>query len=423
MKLTEEEKQMLNGENGEILQKIIEVLVTFGKFVGAKRFVPLSKGGHFSLSFGARELKGSFEILDKLIESNLKTHLLFTANPRPFDSFNFWDKFFNLFSFTKFFFDKQEELEEKLLKLGLVSSDSFSDLLPMNCDAVFGDVLSWSDATAVTYANSVIGAKVNDMGALLSLFCNILGKAPEFELLEDEKRYASIIIKIETERLPDAGLLGSAIAQKSKGKIPFIYGLEKHLNLKFDERTIAFLKDFSAGFASETTARLFHINNITPEAKNLKKLLILPSAQTITLNRSSIEEVKEDFEILWKNLDAKPKFCFIGCPHLNLYQLVFWANEIGWELRQNQRKKVKIKTVLLTSPETLEKFKILPEYEELLSFGVQVRTYYAINKFALPCFWHKKVITNSIILRTRTRAKFYEDAKLLQIITGGGENA
>jgi predicted aconitase len=270
----------------------------------------------------------------------------------------------------------------------------------------------------VTFANSAIGAKVNNSGPLLDLFCNILGKVPLYGLLTKEGRQAQIVVKVDAQKLPDAGLLGVAVAQKSAGNVPYIYGLEKLLKAKYDEKTYSFLKDFSAGFSSEGPMRLFHINGITPEAKKYKKALINENSQTVLIDDQELERVKENFDLPWKNLDAKPNKCFIGQPDLSLYQLVNWTNEIGWELKQTKRSKLKIKTIFLTNREVLEQFKKLPEYDELKSYGGKIKTMSPFNNLMAKKKLRSRIITNSNQIRINGNVKFCKEEDILDIITG-----
>lgn len=43
-----------------------------------------------------------------------------------------------------------------------------------------GDILSWSESSAVVFANSVIGARTNRNSGVIELLCGVIGKVPEF---------------------------------------------------------------------------------------------------------------------------------------------------------------------------------------------------------------------------------------------------
>lgn len=424
MKLTSEEKRILNGERGETLQKIMKSLVEFGELNGATKFAQLSNDGYFSLSVGKKSYASAVEILDEIISNGIVLKYPFQMSSKPYYTNTLFEKFLSLFFLDPVFYSRQKHLQNDLIKLGLKSVDSFSSVgfVDKSNQPVYGDILAWSDKVAVTYANSVLGARSNQNGPLIDFFCYALGIVPVYNLLTDEGRKAGVIIKIETDKLPDSQLLARIIAQKAGDKIPFIIGLEKFLNARRDDKTVAYLKDFCSSFAINSNLRLFHINNITEEAKRLKKKIVLPSCDTVVINNIEIEKTKQDIEIKWKNFERKPQLAYIGSPNLSLYQLVYWANEVGWELRQNQRKKLKVKTTLFTSPEILKSFKKLPEFKEWISYGGKVSIASPEITAKKIGIFKKRIITNSLNLSYQTTARFYEDNELLNIITGKRRN-
>lgn len=420
IKLSVEDKKILNGQEGQLKKQMLESLILFGDFYGAKKFEKISGAGHVVLGFGTNGFNMATDILNKMIDEGLKATNGFTISSWSYAYKTISEKWFGLFYKKTSAVKKQMLLEEMLTHLGLDEKNKYLDAITLakNKSIKYGDVLAWSDSMLVTFANSVFGARVNPSGPMIDLFCNILGKVPYYGLLTKEGRNAKCVIKVEADKLPDANLLGVAVAQKANGRVPYIYGLEKLLKAKYDEKTLAFLKDFSAGFSSESSLRIFHINSITPEAKKLKKELICEGSETIKINEQEIEKVKENFELSWKNLDAKPHICYIGEPNLSLYQLVYWTNEIGWELRQNRRKKLKIKTVFLTNDEILNQFKKLPEYKELKKYGGTIKTLSPFNTLKAKRKIHKKIITNSNLIRVNAGIKFLKEEEILNMITG-----
>ena len=85
MKLTKEEKDILNGAQGQTKAKIMKTLVEFGDLFGAEKFVPVSTNGHLVTSFGIGLLKPVYRIMDEIIDAGLKTPYPFTVDPRPID--------------------------------------------------------------------------------------------------------------------------------------------------------------------------------------------------------------------------------------------------------------------------------------------------------------------------------------------------
>ena len=420
IKLSSQEKEILSNDKNDLKRKMLESIIHFGDFYDAKELVNITGNGHVVLGFGNNGFEVAMNILDEIINKGFKTKYPFTVSTWPYVFSSSKEKWFGLFWRKTSAVKKQAFLEKRLEEIGLNIENHFMDAISLGKknSLTYGDVLCWSDSMLVTFANSVFGAKVNCAGPLIDLFCNILGKVPYYGLLTPEGRMAQVIIKVDVNTLPDAGLLGVAVAHKSAERIPYIYGLEKLLKAKYDEKTLAFLKDFAAGFSSEGNLKIFHINGITPEAKKLKKNLIAAFSSVESIDMLEIEKVKENLEIPWKNLDAKPNYCFLGQPDLSLYQLVNWTNEIGWELKQNKRKRLKIKTIFLTNNHVLEQFKKLPECSELKSYGGVIKTISPFNNLLTKSKIKTKIITNSNQIRQSANVKFCKEEDILSIITG-----
>ena len=70
-------------------------------------------------------------------------------------------------------------------------------------------------------------------------------------------------------------------------------------------------------------------------------------------------------KVIWKNKDAKPKLCFMGCPHMSLEQLMTWTKKLEEGLKQAGNTKVQIPTVFTAAPGVLEKFAGTEEAKKL----------------------------------------------------------
>ena len=185
--------------------------------------------------------------------------------------------------FDKILYGKQKEYEEQLKKVGLTDEDSFSCtsyLKECGNRPAKGDILSWAESSAVVFANSVLGARCNRNSGMLDLFGSILGVVPEFGFLLDENRKATWIIEIKTTKIPEAQILGSAIGMKVMDEVPYIIGLDDYLGTELTDFNEAYLKDMGAASASNGAVGLFHVENLTPEAKELKRSLIKEGAKT-----------------------------------------------------------------------------------------------------------------------------------------------
>ena len=421
MKLTQEQQAILDGARGETMAKVMETLVAYGDTFRAERMVPITgQYGHTVISFGLGIMKPVYDLYNELIEAGLTGGQRFTADPRPMD-----DKVpaspLEKLVFKKFMYSQQDRLEEQMRKLGLTSDDDYTCtcyLPQVGNIPKRGEVLSWAESSAVVYANSVLGARCNRNSGIIELFGSIAGFVPEFGLLTDEGRKASWVVEVRCEKMPEAQLLGSAIGMKVMEQVPYIKGLDKWLGTELDDKTCAYLKDFGAATASNGAVGLYHIENLTPEAKDMGEDLITEGAQVYVVDDAELERVKSSYPVVWKNADAKPRLCFVGCPHLTLQQLIGWTRAIDEGLHKNGLSRVSVPTVFTAASAVLREFEKTPYAETLRRCGVITGSLCPLMYMNNPLCKKKAVITCSNKLRTYSSARFYSEKEILTIITG-----
>ena len=424
MLLNEEQQAILNGAKGETMAKVMKTMVKYGEIFGAEKMVPVtSKYNHLVTSFGLKAMTAVYELMDQLIEAGVASGQKFTVDPRPIDKnvpANLLQKaIFNLAMYTK-----QDEYEVQLKKLGLLSDSSFTCTCYMDevgNKPAYGEVLSWAESSAVVYANSVLGARCNRNSGIIDIMGSIVGYVPYFGLLTDEGRKAKWVVRINTEKKPEAQLLGSAIGMKVMEDVPYVIGLDKWLGNELDDAACTYLKDFGAATASNGAVGLYHIDGLTPEAKEFGDSLILEGAQEYVIDDAELERVKASYPVMWKNKDAKPKLCFMGCPHMSLEQLKTWTVRVEEGLKASGNQKVVIPTVFTASPAVLEAFGKTEFADRLKATGVITSYICPLMYMNNPLCKSMSVITSSNKLRTYTSARYYTDDEILAEITNGGK--
>ncbi len=421
MILTPEQQALLNGEKGEVMAKIVKTLVMFGDTFGAERMVPVtSEYGHTVISYGLKVLSPVLDVFDQIIDAGLADGQKFTADPRPLDK-NVPSNLIEDIVFKKIMYTEQARYEEQLRKLGITDDNAYSCtcyLDQVGNKPKKGDILSWAESSAVVYANSVLGARCNRNSGMLELMGSIAGFVPEFGLLTDEGRKATWIIEVKCTKRPEPQLLGSAIGMKVMEDVPYVKGMEQWLGTELNDENCTYLKDFGAATASNGAVGLYHIANLTPEAKELGESLIAENAQVYVITDEELERVKASYPIIWKNPDAKPLLCFVGCPHLTLRQLKDWTAKIEASLKKNGLSKVSVPTVFTAAPDVLKVFEGTEDAAKLKSFGVITSYICPLMYMNNPLCKKKAVITCSNKLRTYTSARFYTEGEILDIITG-----
>jgi predicted aconitase len=424
MYLNEEQQAILNGSQGETMAKVMKTLVMFGDAFGAEKMVPVtSKHNHLVTSFGLKVMSPVYDLMQQLLDAGVKSGQTFSVDPRPLDK-NVPANFLQNFVFNKLMYTKQDFYEEQLKKLGLLSDDAFTCacyLDQVGNKPEKGDILSWAESSAVVYANSVLGARCNRNSGIMDIMGSIVGYVPYFGLLTDEGRKATWIVKIETSKKPEAQLLGSAIGMKVMEDVPYVIGLDKWIGSELDDSACTYLKDFGAATASNGAVGLYHIDNLTPEAKELGKALITDGAKEYVITDAELERVKANYPVVWKNPDATPKLCFMGCPHMSLQQLKDWTDKVEAALKEAGNKTVLIPTVFTAPPKVLEEFAKTEYAARLKATGVITSYICPLMYMNNPLCKKMPVITSSNKLRTYTSARYYTDDEILAAITKGGK--
>ena len=422
MILTDEQRAILNGEKGETLAKVMETVVRYGELFGAEKLVPVtSKYNHLVTSFGLKMIKPVYDLMDELIEAGAVSKQQFSLDPRPVDK-NVPANFLQNLIFNKIMYAKQADYEAQLKKLGLMNEDAFTCACYM--DEVGnkpqkGEVLSWAESSAVVYANSVLGARCNRNSGIIDIMGSVVGFVPYFGLLTDEGRKATWIIEIKTTKKPEAQLLGSAIGMKVMEAVPYVKGLDKWLGNELNDAACTYLKDFGAATASNGAVGLYHIDGLTPEAKEQGESLIAEGANVYVIDDAELQRVYDNYPVIWKNPNAKPKLCFMGCPHMTLEQLKTWTDKVESMLAAKGNQKVAIPTVFTSAPAVIKEFNKTPYAARLKATGVIVSYICPLMYMNNPLCGKMPVITSSNKLRTYTTARYYTDDEILDQITGG----
>lgn len=422
MILTKEQQAILDGEQGETLAKVMKTLVMYGEAFNAEKLVPItSKYNHLVTSFGLKVMAPVYDLMQQLLDGEVASGQKFSVDPRPLDP-NVPANFLQKLVFNKFMYSKQDFYEGQLEKLGLMDENAFTCTCYM--DEVGnkpqkGEILSWAESSAVVYANSVLGARCNRNSGIIDIMGSIVGYVPYFGLLTDEGRKATWVVKVKTTKKPEAQLLGSAIGMKVMEDVPYVVGLDKWIGTELNDKACAYLKDFGAATASNGAVGLYHIANLTPEAVEMGESLIAEGAKEYIIDDAELERVQKNYPVVWKNPDAKPKLCFVGCPHLSLEQLKEWTENIEKKLKENGLKKITVKTVLTAAPGVLKAFEKTEYAARLKATGVITSYICPLMYMNNPLCKKMPVITSSNKLRTYTSAKYYRDEEILNIITGG----
>ena len=421
MKLTKEQQAILDGSQGETMAKVLKTLVMYGDCFGAERLVPItSEFGHTVISFGIGVMSPVYDLYDQILGDGLISKQKFTADPLPLDK-NVPSNMLQDIVF-KVMYKEQDRYEEQLKKFGLTDDDAYTctNYLPeVGNTPKKGDILSWAESSAVNFANSVLGARCNRNSGIIELMGSVAGLVPEFGFLTDDGRKADYIVEVKTSKKPEPQLLGSAIGMHVLDKVPYVKGLDQWIGTELNEDAIGYLKDFGAATASNGSVGLYHVDKLTPEAVELGESLIRENAEVYVVDDAELERVKASYPVIWKNPNAEPKLCFMGCPHMTLKQLNDNTDRVCEMLKANGLQKVVIPTVWTASPGVIKEFKKTRKYWEMVNAGVILSYICPLMYMNNPLCKAMPVITSSNKLRTYTTARYYTEDEIFEMITGG----
>lgn len=176
----------------------------------------------------------------------------------------------------------------------------------------FGDHIAVGESNAVSYYNSVLGARTNKYGDYLDVACALTGLAPDAGLHRSENRFAEL--HIDCRDLPDiwreqdvfAHLIGHHAGRLSGRRIPVISGLPA------TSPNYA-LKAISSAAASSGGVELWHGAGVTPEAPALSAILRGDEAHRVTA-----EDLARAHRDLSTAQDGPLDAVALGTPHFGL---------------------------------------------------------------------------------------------------------
>jgi hypothetical protein len=183
----------------------------------------------------------------------------------------------------------------------------------------------------------------------MELLCALLGKAPLFGLMTDEGRMSSWLVEVKTTKEPDWGVLGTAIGRKVVDANPFIVGIDQYLGTEVTDDNMHLLKKMGSATAAAGAVGLYHVENLTPDAKDKGRDLLMEGYQTYVFDDEEQARVLATFPTDFDDRPEDPTVALIGCPH-NTYKEVFdWGTMVTEALEKRGLDAPAIPTKLLTA--------------------------------------------------------------------------
>ena len=298
MQLTKQEQRMLDGAEGYAVRKSMEILVALGDIYGAKDLIKVGSVQVSGVSYNNLGDAG-LEFLNELAKDG-KVKVLTTLNPAGMDLED-WRQL----GISSEFAEKQNLVINAFQRMGILVSCTCTPYLIGNLP-LYGEHVAWSESSAVTFANSVIGAKTNREGGPSALAAAFVGKTPCYGLHLNENRVPDVhvLVKAELRKLSDWGALGYAIGKKAENRIPYITGIKA---ADLDE-----LKSFCASVVTYGAKPLFYIEGITPCSEQQS----VPN-ETVTVEQADIKNAYDNINDEVSDIEL---VC-VGCPHCSINEI------------------------------------------------------------------------------------------------------
>ncbi|RLF29260.1 MAG: hypothetical protein DRN05_02100 [Thermoplasmata archaeon] len=308
MYLTKEEERILEGEMGEVQERMIRLLVRLGDIYGADRMIPVGSVQVAGVSYKSIGDPG-LEFLEDIAEKGEKVKVLTYLNPAGMDL----EDWKNL-GFSEDFARNQLRIIDAFRKMGVVVTSTCTPYLAGNLPR-FREHIAWSESSAVSFANSVIGARTNREGGPSALAAAICGKTPNYGLHLWNNRQPQIIVNVDADVnlnfLSDFGALGYFVGKQVRNKIPYFRGIK---NADTDQ-----LKALGAAMAASGAVALYHVEGLTPEADLVEK----NGLETVEVTK---KEIIDTYDRLSTGLE--PDIVILGCPHASLREISMLADKL-----------------------------------------------------------------------------------------------
>jgi len=294
MQLDADDERILAGEEGETRQKMLELVVALGKVLGAERLVPIKSAQVSGASYKTIGKYG-LEWLDSL---DAKAVVPAVLNPIGMARGR-WEEM----GIDPAFAQNQQKVVAAYERLGIKLECTCTPYYLY--ETAYGNHLAWSESSAVSYANSVLGAQTNREGGPSALAAALVGKTACYGLHLNKNRVPQVTIDVRAETagwgIAEYGALGYHAGKLVGNRVPYFRGIRPEPDQ---------LKALGAAMAATGAVALYHVEGVTPDAQKYR--YDVSALETIPVEGKEIHEIFSDIPV-----DAVA----LGCPHCSPAEL------------------------------------------------------------------------------------------------------
>jgi predicted aconitase len=313
MFLTDDEKRILDGQQGEVAKRCMKFLADYGETAGAERLVDLD--GTVDMHPGVSWV-GEYEIKKEEIEElvrkgeRFKVPTFSDKATAPGFVLDGWEKCGVLPSCDPAFHRKVLEDLQPYIDMGMVPTFSCDHYLVSSFWPAPGTHSAWVESSAIPWVNAVLGSRSNFDGCFQTAY---LGKAPAYDMHLPENRAATVLVKCETElkRDIDYDLFGWAVGELLGLKIPAFVGIGRPSTTQ--------LVKMNSALNTAGQVRMYHIPGMTPEAPTLEAAFQgKKPKETVAITRADLKRV---YDLMNYGSATDIDFVYLGCPHYNIEEI------------------------------------------------------------------------------------------------------
>jgi predicted aconitase len=306
VQLTEEERAMLSGEQGPAVQKAMRIVNALATIYGAEHLLPAASAQIAGVSYKNLGQAG-LSFLEEWAAQGAQARIPAFMNPAGMD-LERWREM----GIDEGFARQQQRVVKALASMGVAQSCTCTPYLAGNAPQA-GEHLAWSESSAVSYANSVLGARTNREGGPSALAAAITGRTAAYGLHLSRNRRAThrVTASCPLRSEADFGALGYGVGRQVGSGVPY-FQFEDAADLG-QPPTQEQLMALGAAMAASGAVALYHIEGVTPEAAQV-------SAQVDSLPSIEVQDLSPAYKALNHPLDDID-FVSLGCPHSTLADL------------------------------------------------------------------------------------------------------
>lgn len=330
MKLTDREKRLLNGEKGRVPQQAMSLLVKYGEALGAEEMVPVQHI-YASSAFcantdltlatvkqcgGIKEYFSEFALCGDAGWEIPRMEHFATCLANNID-LDMWE---------------EQEASREIYEMGLLADEferGIDHLSAPSCapylqgiSPIFAEHIASMESSAVSFFNSVIGARTNTEGIESATAAAYTGCIPKWGLHYTENRKGTHLVRVTVpvETIMDWGLLGFYFGHVVQEKIPVVDGISRRPSADM-------LKHCGAAAASSGGVELYHVVGVTPEAQD--KNMAFQKGTPLEEFEFGEREKRWSYEMLNSGTSPYIDHVILGCPHYSMEQVFQFLRCLG----------------------------------------------------------------------------------------------